>query len=212
MIRRPPPAPLFPLWLRAWHWANAAVFLALVLTGLSLHYADPQVPLVPFAAARAVHNAAGLTLGALWLVFVASNVRSGLWRHYRIRPRGWARGARRQAAWYLRGIFRGAPHPFTRSARAKFNPLQAVAYLGIMVAWFPLILASGLLLMFPDLAPARVAGWGGVWPMAVLHLIAGFAGTLFLLGHVYLATTGETVGAEFITMWRGDAPAGRTRT
>ena len=42
---------LFPAWIRLWHWLNAALIVVLGVTGLSLHYADPKLPLVDFELA-----------------------------------------------------------------------------------------------------------------------------------------------------------------
>ena len=39
---------LFPAWIRLWHWLNAVLILVLGITGLSLHFADPKLPLVDF--------------------------------------------------------------------------------------------------------------------------------------------------------------------
>lgn len=197
----------YPRWLRAWHWTNAALFLALAVTGLSMHYADAQAPLIPFRLARLVHNAAGLLIDAAWVGFLAANARSGNVRHYQIRLGGLLRGVTRQARWYLVGIFRGERTPYPETARRKFNPLQALTYALLMYGWFPLLAGTGVMLLFPELAPARVLGWGGVWPAAVLHLAAGFGGTLFLVGHCYLATTGRTVTTHFKAMINGNHAA-----
>ena len=61
-----------------------------------------------------------------------------------------------------------------------------------MYALMPLSVGSGVLLLFPILAPERALGRAGLWPMAMLHLTVGYLLTLFLVVHIYLATTGET--------------------
>ncbi len=195
--------PFYPPWLRGWHWTNAGLFLVLVATGLSMHYADAHTPLVPFRAARLAHNAAGLLIIAAWAGFLLANLRSGNIRHYRVRLGGLGGRVLRQTRWYVSGIFRGRRSPYPETARRKFNPMQALTYAVLMYGWFPVLAGTGLMLLFPELAPARFLGWGGVWPAAVLHLTAGFAGTLFLLGHLYLATTGQTVLSHFEAMLTG---------
>jgi thiosulfate reductase cytochrome b subunit len=201
--------PRYPGWLRAWHWANAVLFLVLAATGFSMHFASPNAPLIPFRSARAAHNAAAIAILLCYAGFLAANARSGNWRHYALRFRGLVGGIIRQARWYLIGIFRGDPHPFGEARAAKFNPLQRVTYLGIMYGWFPVIAVTGLFLLFPGAAPDRILGRGGIWPMAVVHALAAFAGTLFLAGHVYLATTGNPWTEYYRSMLVGDDPSPR---
>ncbi|RME31710.1 MAG: cytochrome B, partial [Candidatus Zixiibacteriota bacterium] len=57
---------LYPLWLRIWHWSNALLFLVLIATGVSMHYASLDKPLVPFETAIAVHNVSGVALALLY--------------------------------------------------------------------------------------------------------------------------------------------------
>ena len=33
-------------WIRLWHWTNATLILTLGITGMSLHFADPDLLLV----------------------------------------------------------------------------------------------------------------------------------------------------------------------
>ena len=56
----------------------------------------------------------------------------------------------------LFGIFKNAPHPFKLTQLRKHNPLQRLAYLGIMLCVGPLIWVTGVLYLFyPDWA-----AWG----------------------------------------------------
>jgi thiosulfate reductase cytochrome b subunit len=168
---------------------------------------------IPFGAARVAHNAAAIAILALWALFVAVSARTGHWRQYVPRLRGLLGRCFRQARWYLVGVFRGAPHPYEPSAASRFNPLQRLTYLALMYGWFPVTGITGLFLLFPEAAPDRVLGWGGIWPMAVVHALAAFAGTLFLIGHVYLATTGNTTWEYCRCMIMGSSsePARRIR-
>ena len=74
---------------------------------------------------------------------------------------------------------------------------------GVMLVLLPVLVATGLLLLFPQLAPERVMGAGGIWPMAVAHSIAAYLLTLFLVSHVYLTTTGETPLSDIREMLTG---------
>ena len=194
---------LYPLWLRLWHWGNATLFLLLILTGISMHYANLESPFISFATARIIHNTAGVILAILYGLFVIANLISGNWRHYVPALRGLFGRLFKQAKFYLIGIFKREPHPYHPSEEMKFNPLQQLTYLNIMYLLMPILVVTGLLLMFPELAPQKVLGAGGIWPMAVAHSIAGFLASLFMIGHIYLATTGEKIFTDFKEMITG---------
>ena len=53
--------------------------------------------------------------------------------------------------------------------------------------------------MMPEFA-VDVFDYGGVWLVAILHYTVGFFLFIFMLGHIYLATAGETVSADFRSM------------
>jgi thiosulfate reductase cytochrome b subunit len=194
---------LYPVWLRLWHWTNALFFIILIVSGISLHYSSTHSLLVPFKTAIAAHNAAGIALALTYLGFIAFNFATGNWRQYVPRLRGMVFRIIIQTRFYLSGIFNGDRHPFETTMKRKFNPLQQITYLGIMYVLMPVILASGLFMMFPQYAPVEVLGLGGIWPMATVHAAAGFFLSLFMFGHIYLATTGEKVSANFTAMFTG---------
>jgi thiosulfate reductase cytochrome b subunit len=192
-----------PLWLRLWHWTNALLFLTLLVTGVSLHFATPESPLIPFAAARTVHNVAGIALSILYAALIVANAFTGNGRQFLPRPSGFAERLKRQQAFYASGIFKGEARPFPMTPERKFNPLQQIAYLAVVYGAMPVLIASGFLFMFPELAPDRLLGMGGLWPIAVVHYLIGLFLTVFLIGHVYMATAGETVLSEIKMMITG---------
>lgn len=205
---------IVPLWLRLWHWTNALLFLALLVTGVSLHFAMPESPLIPFAAARTVHNVAGIAISILYGTLIVANAVTGNGRQFLPRLKGFPARLKRQQAFYASGIFKGEARPFPMTPERKFNPLQQVAYLGVVYGAMPVLVVSGFLFMFPELAPDRLLGMGGLWPIAVLHYLIGLFLSVFLIGHVYMATAGETVLSEIkmmITGWHTAHGAHDTR-
>ncbi len=80
-----------------------------------------------------------------------------------------------------------------------------------MYILMPVSIASGVLLLFPILAPERALGRAGLWPMAMLHLSVGYLLTLFTVVHIYLATTGETLFSLYREMITGDRAMRRSR-
>lgn len=205
---------LLPLWLRLWHWCNAALIVALAVTGASLHFSDSHLAMVSFARAAQIHDIAGMSLAGLYVFFVIANAVSGNWWQYVPKPPGIMARSLRVMRYYAFGIMRGEPDPHEPTPDCNFNDMQASAYFVIMYLVMPVVLMTGLIFMFPQTAPDRLFGFDGLFPVAVLHYMAGAAVVLFAILHVYLGTLGHTATAQYKTMitgWHeGDGPSGRT--
>lgn len=194
---------LYPLWLRLWHWFNAFLFLLLIVSGISMHYSSNENLFMPFDIAMKTHNIAGILLSLIYLFYAISNLITGNIKHYIPSMKNIYTRLFNQAKYYLFGVFKGEPHPYHTTAKMKFNPLQQLSYFGIMFFMMPIIVVSGWLLLFPELAPENVLGMGGVWPMAIAHIVVGFFLSVFMFGHIYLATHGDKVSTNFISMFNG---------
>lgn len=182
---------LYPFWLRTWHWLNAILFLALVVSGASMHFGGLGW-LMPFDAARVLHNVCGMLLTVAWILFVITNAKTSNRRHYRLKLSGLIGQLAAQIRYYAYGIFRGEPHPFHVTEALKFNVLQQLSYLGVMYGLMPLLILSGWAFLYSVYLPETLFGLGSVWVVAMLHLSVAYLLTLFLLVHVYIITTGET--------------------
>ena len=194
---------LLPVWIRLWHWANALLIITLAITGISLHFADPKLPLVEFSLAARIHDVAGVALVALYAFFVVANIVSGNWWQYVPKPPGVLERCKVQARWYLIGIFKGEPHPYRVSEEANFNAMQAITYWVMMYLVMPLMLITGVLFLYPEFAPDRFFGFDGLLPIAMLHYITGAVIIMFMISHMYLGTTGKTATSMFKTMVTG---------
>ena len=194
---------MYPVWLRVWHWSNAVLFVILAYTGVRLHFGQRRGPIMSFETAFDVHNLAGAVLVIVGVMFFIGNVIGRNQRQYVSPPRDGIRGILRQLRWYLSGIFKGEPHPYHAAPEHKFNPLQHVTYVGVMYALYPLLLISGVALLFPDVIPEGVLGRPGVWWVAAIHWIMAAAGILFLAGHLYLGSMGDKVRDLYAAMLDG---------
>ncbi|KAA6186877.1 cytochrome B [Thiohalocapsa marina] len=193
---------LYPVWLRLWHWVNAALFLVLIATGVSMHYADAGW-LLAFDQARPIHNAAGILLTLSWIGFVIGNWKGGNGRHYVPHWRSLPRELWQQGRYYVYGIFKNAPHPFHVSAERKLNALQLLSYLGVMYGLMPLLILSGWGFLLSPYLPEVLFGIGTIWIVAMLHLASSWLLAVFLLVHIYIITTGETVLTNLKAMLTG---------
>jgi thiosulfate reductase cytochrome b subunit len=187
---------LYPVFNRLWHWSQALLILLLALTGFEV-----RGTLRLFGYLRAVNLHHGLALALLVLILFAIfwHVTTGEWRQY-LTTRAFLR---EMLAFYLTGIFRGAPHPVRKARSAKLNPLQRLAYLGFKVLIIPVQATTGALyFLYPNL---NNAGWppATLRVAATLHVLGAFGLLAFLVGHVYLTTTGHTPLANMKAMLRG---------
>ena len=196
---------LHPVPERIWHWIHALLVIVLILSGIQMHWPDSFHIFGSFSRAVTVHNWFGILLVCdffLWLVY---NLLSKRISHYIMRKEDIFPGMLVQAKFYAFDIFKNRPHPYMPSEENKFNPLQKATYFGFMFFMMPLLLISGLLYLFPDQLSGWIAVLGGLKVVAVFHFIMAIIFAAFFVAHLYLATTGHTVTADFVTMVTGHA-------
>ena len=194
---------MYPVWVRVWHWSNAILIVVLAYTGVRMHLGQRRGPIMSFETAFNVHNLAGSLLVIVGVLYFVGNLIGRNQRQYLSKPRDGFRGVRRQARWYLFGIFKGEPHPYHASPEHKFNPLQHLTYIGLMYVMYPLLLLSGVALLFPDVLPRDILWHTGVGWVAAIHWILSAAAILFLVGHLYLGSMGDKVRDLYAAMLDG---------
>jgi thiosulfate reductase cytochrome b subunit len=194
---------LYPLWLRVWHGINALLIIALIVTGISLQYSNTQFMIIPFDLSVSYHNISGIIVSVNYLLFFIANFISGNIRFYRISLKGLFQQLIRQSMYYLSGMFKGESSPYPVTADRKFNPLQKVAYIVVMYVFMPLVIISGIALLFPETIVPRVFGFSGIHLTALLHSAVGFGISLFLIIHVYISTTGKPISRNFKSIMTG---------
>lgn len=197
MRRQPPPEPklrevyLYGFYERLWHWLQTAAIMLLLFTGLVIHKPD-LFGIFSFRYVVQVHNvlAAILVINAVLSIFY--HLASGEIKQFLPRPRGFFDQAVVQAMFYLRGIFRGEPHPFEKTAERKMNPLQQMTYLGILNVLLPLQMITGALMWGAQRWPDVANRLGGLPFLGPFHSLIAWLFAAFIVMHVYLTTTGHT--------------------
>lgn len=182
---------LYPLWLRIWHGINALGIVALIFSGISLHYSDRGFLLLKFQTAISVHNFAGIIVSISYLIFVLGNILTKNGKYYRIKIQGLSKRMKKQIQYYISGMFKGEETPFPVSDKRKFNPLQKYSYIVTMYIFLPVLIVTGFALFFPEMIIDQVFQVSGVMLTAVLHGITGFLVFIFLLVHLYVASMGK---------------------
>lgn len=176
---------------RVWHWTNAVLFISLAVSGVLMH-ASQLLENVSLGALIRVHNLSVVLFIAnlaFWLVYQAA---SGRILHYFRLERDFPARLLGQARFYLLDIFKGGPHPYPVSAESKFNPLQRVTYLGLMFGLLPLQVLTGTVLYGFTMRVEWLTNLPWFRAIALTHTALSYLLIAFLIGHIYLATTGET--------------------
>ena len=196
---------LYPKWIRLWHVLNALMFIILIITGISMQYTDKEnaVYVVGFAKAVKWHNTAALVLTGNYIIFIIGNAVSGNGRYYRVKKGNFLTNLWKQARYYAFGIFKGEKLPFPVTMENKFNPLQKFSYILAMYIGMPLLIISGLVLLFPELALDRIFGMSGMVLNDILHITTGFILSIFMIIHIYTCTLGAKPSSLFRGMITG---------
>lgn len=184
---------LYPIWVRLWHVFNAILVIILIITGLSMQYTGKQGYILAVGFAKAVkwHNIAAILLTVNYIFFVAGNVLSGNGKFYRISKKNFLSDLGKQLKFYSYGMFKGEKHPFPVTTERKFNPLQKLTYVLAMYVAFPLLIISGLGLLFPETVLNRFFDISGLILTDILHITMGFFISIFMIIHVYTCTLGS---------------------
>ena len=186
---------IFTRFERLWHWIQAVLIIGMLFTGFEIH---GTYTVLGFQKAHTVHTASVWAFIALWVFAIFWHLTTGEWRQYLPTMKNIDRIVR----YYAVGIFKGEPHPFKPTRERKHNPMQAQTYLGVTVVVTPLIWLSGLAYLFYN--ELNAAGYRiDLATIAFVHTLGAFLMLAFLIGHIYLGTTGHTPLAHFKAMFTG---------
>lgn len=186
---------IFTRFERLWHWIQAVLIIGMLFTGFEIH---GTYTVLGFQKAHTVHTASVWAFIALWVFAIFWHLTTGEWRQYIPTMKNIDRIVR----YYAVGIFKGEPHPFKPTRERKHNPMQAQTYLGVTVVVTPLIWLSGLAYLFYN--ELNAAGYRvNLATIAFVHTLGAFLMLAFLIGHIYLGTTGHTPLAHFKAMFTG---------
>jgi len=188
---------------------NAVLMLILILTGISMQYTGEDMKfLVGFEKAVKWHNLSAAFLTLSFIFFVTGNILTENGRYYKLKKQNFWSDLGKQMRYYSWGMFRGEKHPFPVSLERKFNPLQKFSYVMAMYVAMPLVIISGLGLMFPEVTINRVFGVSGLILTDLLHITMGFFLSVFLVIHIYTCTLGSKPTSLFRGMITGYHDAG----
>lgn len=184
---------------RFWHWTQAALIIFLGVTGFEIH---GSFTFFGYDQAVRYHDIAAWTFLTLIVFAIFWHFTTGEWKQY---VPTW-RNMRAQAEYYVFGIFRNAPHPTKKTVLSKLNPLQKLIYAGLKVLVIPVMVLTGFIYIFyryPQRYEVLGLNISGLQTIAVIHTIGAFLLVAFLIAHLYLITTGQTVTSNLKAMITG---------
>lgn len=196
---------LYPKWIRTWHLLNALLFIILIITGISMQYTDTVTNkfIIRFDRAVAMHNFAAVVLTLSYIVYVIGNVLTKNGMHYKINWKLIWNELLVQFKYYAWGMFKGHKHPFPVTEHSKFNPLQKLVYVMAMFIGLPMLIISGIGLLFPEITVKAIFGISGLILTDVLHITVGFFLSIFMIIHIYTCTLGSKPLTLFKSMING---------
>ena len=205
------PVYMYSVYERFWHWLQTITIVLLLFTGLIIH--KPEIfGFLSFRHMVTLHNVLAFILVVNAAMSLFYHLASGEIRQFIPRPYGFFDQAIVQAKFYLNGIFKGDPHPFEKTPQRKLNPLQQATYFGILNVLLPLQIITGALMWGVQMWPQGAEMLGGLPLLAPFHTLVAWMFAGFIVGHVYLTTTGHEPLAGIEAMMNGweevEVPAG----
>ncbi len=196
---------LYPKWIRVWHVLNALLFIILIVTGISMQYTDIQTSkfIMRFDRAVALHNFAAVVLTFNYIIYVIGNMLTHNRIHYKINWKTIWKELIIQTKYYAWGMFKGHKHPYPVTEESKFNPLQKIVYVLAMFVGMPVLIVSGIGLLFPEITIKAIFGVSGLILTDVLHITIGFFLSIFMIIHIYTCTLGSKPYTLFKSMITG---------
>lgn len=194
----------YPVWLRIWHGLNALGIITLIITGISMQSSIEASQVIGFNMIVNFHNLAGILVTLSYFIFFLGNLFTSNGKYYIVKPSGFLKRPVKQAYYYAWGMFHGMKAPYPLSEKRKFNPLQKYSYILVMYIAVPVVIITGIALLFPEIIIDKVYSFSGVFVTAVFHSAMGFFISIFLIVHLYIASIGKTPLENFksiITGW-----------
>jgi len=184
---------------RFWHWLQAILIIFLAFTGFEIH---GNYRFFGFEEAVRYHSIAAYMFLILIVFAIFWHFATGEWKQYIPTQNN----MKAQVRYYLSGIFHHAPHPTRKTVLSKLNPMQRLTYFGLKILIIPLSVLSGLAYIFyryPQSYQIKYLNIESLKVIAVIHTIAAFLLIAFLIVHLYLITTGETLTSNLKAMITG---------
>ncbi len=188
---------IYPLWIRIWHIVSSLLFVLLLLSGVGIHFG-----LMSIHTALTIHIMSGVSLSIAYTFFFIANILTGNIKHYFRIPENLFRNLKKEYKYYFWDIFLKQDLPYNPE-KTKFGIVKQLIHLKMMYFVLPLIILTGITLLLPNLLNKDIFAESNIWLISLIHTILGYLFTLMFILHLYLGTTGKTVGELFSAIAKG---------
>ena len=180
---------MYSFYERLWHWLQTIGISLLAITGFIIHKPD-LFTVFSFRGVVFVHNTIAAILAANAVLALFFNLVSGDIKRFIPEPKGIFNQTIAQLKYYASGIFKGEEHPIEKTRDKRLNILQKITYFGILNVLLPLQGLTGILMWGTKQFPEITNRLGGLPFLAPFHSLVAWTFVAFMIGHVYLTTTG----------------------
>lgn len=191
---------IHPLWVRLFHWLNAAAVIALCLSGWQVYNASPIFRTVTFPPSITLGGWLG---GALLWHFAAMWILAGNLFAYLVLGIATGRLRRKLLPLGMRAVFSDLAAALRgklgHDDPARYNAVQKFAYLGVLFD-IGLLVLSGLAIWKPVQFPVLRTLMGGFDNARVVHFVAMSVIVGFFAVHIVMVAL---VPRSLLTMIRG---------
>lgn len=184
---------------RFWHWLQSILIMFLGFTGFEIH---GSYSFFGFEEAVFYHNITAYLFIVLIVFAIFWHFTTGEWKQYIPTYKNLAE----QVKYYVWGMFKNEPHPTKKTVLHKLNPMQKLTYFGLKVLVIPIMVSSGILYMlyrYPQRHEIKFLNIDSLEVIALVHTFAAFILVSFVIVHLYLITTGETLTSNLKAMFTG---------
>jgi thiosulfate reductase cytochrome b subunit len=189
---------------RFWHWTQMLLVVLLTMTGFEIH---GNFALFGFEYSVRIHNAAAWSFMGLAVVSIFWMIATNQYLNFIPTTKK----LKDQVRYYTSGIFKGMPHPTHKELYNKLNPLQRLTYAGLLFLIFPVQIITGLAYMYFRY-PENPVDADGLFIAVLLHTLGAFLVVAFVIVHVYMTTTGNTLSSNLKAMISGFEKTSRQPT
>ncbi|MGD2268752.1 MAG: cytochrome b/b6 domain-containing protein [Desulfobacterales bacterium] len=192
----------YSVYERIWHWVQAVGVAMLLLTGFMISFSGPFA-FIEFKAAVSLHNTIGIIVMLNAFLALFYNAAGGLLKRYIPGIEDFFTLGFTHVSYYLYGIFKGDPHPFDKTPAKRLLPLQKIAYFMVLNGLLPLMVITGLLKWSMKFTPVYAEMFGGLSILGPIHRFGAWLFLAFVIGHVYMTTTGHAPLSSIVSMITG---------
>lgn len=189
----------YPLPIRAWHWLQAFLVLALIVTGIPLW--NPGVRILSYDSAAVSHKYLGFLLAGSFVFWLVHCLASGRFAGDYVPTAEDLRNLPKQVVLHLFSSTKKypvLPGPYN----PRFSPIQKIAYLCIMTILMPVSILTGIMLSDSEQIFFAIPV-NDVERLYTVHRVSGYILFLFLIVHMYAATLHRPWWSRYRTMVTG---------